>query len=193
MTTAGGLSPNRSVPRLSSHIAIRVPAEFVGGVMPAVEQKYWTYAEKTDKAGFEASRKHRAFGGFSMGSVTTWFEFAQALDYVAHFMPISSDCWQFGTQGGQRRPEETAAFLGNIACTGTHGTDFYVYAATGSDDFAYPWLSPQIAALKNEKCFTFGLNVREGNITFHVLDGGRHYYEYYRNYIISGLTRFFVD
>ena len=150
----------------------KFPAEFVGGLMPAVEQKYRTYAEKTDKASFEASRKHRAFGGFSMGSVTTWFEFAQALDYVAYFMPISGDCWQFGTQGGQRRPAETTAFLGNIARTGTHGTDFYIYAATGSDDFAYPWLSPQIAALKNEKGFTFGSNAREGNITFHVLDGG---------------------
>lgn len=40
--------------------------EFIQDLMPAVERRYRTYAESTDQAGLEASRNHRAFGGFSM-------------------------------------------------------------------------------------------------------------------------------
>ena len=46
--------------------------ELVNYLMPAVESTYSTYAETADDAGFAASREHRAFSGFSMGSVTTW-------------------------------------------------------------------------------------------------------------------------
>ena len=93
----------------------KFPAEFENDLMPAAESRYRTYAQSTDKAGLRASRKHRAFGGFSMGSVTTWHEFAAALDYVAYFMPLSGDCWQFGNQGGKSKPKETASYLAGIA------------------------------------------------------------------------------
>lgn len=67
--------------------------EFIQDLMPAVESRYRTYAESTDEAGLEASRNHRAFGGFSMGAVTTWYQLVNSLDYVAWFMPLSGDCW----------------------------------------------------------------------------------------------------
>lgn len=40
--------------------------EFIQDLMPDVESRYRTYAESTDEEGLEASRNHRAFGGFSM-------------------------------------------------------------------------------------------------------------------------------
>lgn len=54
--------------------------ELVNDLMPAVEGKYSTYAENTTPAGLEASRDHRAFAGFSMGSVATWRTFQYCLD-----------------------------------------------------------------------------------------------------------------
>lgn len=67
------------------------PTELVDYLMPAVESAYSTYAETADDAGFAASRDHRAFSGFSMGSVTTWAVFEQCLGYFHDFIPISGD------------------------------------------------------------------------------------------------------
>jgi hypothetical protein len=39
--------------------------------------------------GLMASRNHRGFGGFSMGSVATWRTFQYALDYFRYFLPMS--------------------------------------------------------------------------------------------------------
>ena len=41
-------------------------------VLPQVESHYSTFAETVDEAGLRASRWQRSFGGFSMGSVTTY-------------------------------------------------------------------------------------------------------------------------
>lgn len=48
-----------------------LPQELVNDLIPVVESRYRTYAESTNGAGIEASRGHRAIGGFSMGAVTT--------------------------------------------------------------------------------------------------------------------------
>lgn len=172
----------------------KFPIEFENDLMPAAESRYRTYAKSTDKKGVRESRNYRAFGGFSMGSVTTWYEFSNALDYVAYFMPLSGDSWQFGTQGGRSKPEKTAAYLAEIAkAAKKSGNDFYIYTATGSDDIAYPALKNMTDAMKKKAAFTFGTNESDGNITFQILKGGRHTYEFYRNYIISGLPRFFKE
>lgn len=176
----------------AGNLVAKFPAEFENDLMPAVESHYRTYATTTDKTGLKASRAHRAFGGFSMGSVTTWYEFATVLDYVAYFLPLSGDSWQFGEMGGRSHPKETAAYLADIADKAQkNGNSFFIYAATGSDDIAYPALSAQVAAMRGESAFRFAPSQSGGNISFQVLDGGRHSYEYYRNYIISGLKTFF--
>lgn len=167
--------------------------EFIYDLMPAVESHYRTYAETSDLAGLEASRKHRAFGGFSMGSVTTWYQFVNSLDYVAYFMPLSGDCWELGNQGGASHPEETAAFLNDTVASAQYGDDFYIYAMTGSDDIAYDAMSRQMTAMQETQQFTFGTSAQNGNITFGVLDGGTHDYTYYRNYIYTILPYFFED
>ena len=63
--------------------------ELVNDLIPAVESKYSTYAESTDPEGLADSRYHREFGGFSMGSVNTWYTFEYCLDYFRYFMPMS--------------------------------------------------------------------------------------------------------
>ena len=54
-----------------------------------MESKYSTYAEDTTSDGLIASRDHRGFGGFSMGSVNTWCTFRYGLGYFRYFMPMS--------------------------------------------------------------------------------------------------------
>lgn len=165
--------------------------EFIRDLMPAVESHYRTYAETADAKGLEASRTHRAFGGFSMGAVTTWYQFVNALDYVAYFMPLSGDCWELGNQGGTSYPEETAAFLNDTAASARHGDDFYIYAMTGSEDIAYDAMNRQMEAMQETQQFIFGNPAQNGNISFGVLDGGTHDYTYYRNYIYTILPYLF--
>lgn len=66
-------------------------------LMPCVESRFHTYAEDVTPEAFQASRAHRAFGGFSLGAVTTWYQFIYNLDFIQYFLPMSSDCWIMGT------------------------------------------------------------------------------------------------
>ena len=161
--------------------------EFLHDLMPAVETHYRTWAESGDPAALEASRDHRAFGGFSMGSVTTWYQFLNALDDVRYFLPFSGDCWALGQMGGRNQSDRTAAYLADHVSGHPYGNDFYIYAMTGESDIAYDAMAGQIAAMKECDVFRFGASPAEGNISFGVLDGATHDYTYYRNYIYSAL------
>ena len=57
--------------------------DFEKHLMPAVEGQFHTYAKSTSDEDLKASRDHRAFGGFSLGSVTTWLQFCYDYDYIA--------------------------------------------------------------------------------------------------------------
>lgn len=165
--------------------------EFINDLMPAVESHYRTYAQTSDEEGLKESRWHRAFGGFSMGSVTTWYQFVNSLDYVAYFMPLSGDCWEFGNQGGASYPEKTADFLNDFV--EKESNKFFIYAMTGSEDIAYNAMNKQITAMQEMEQFVFGLPEQGGNIKFDVLEGGTHDYTYYRNYIYTILPYFFNE
>lgn len=64
--------------------------ELRNDLMPAVEGKYATYANKvTTMQSFRDSRDHRGFGGYSMGSATTYQSaLIGALDYFSYFAPM---------------------------------------------------------------------------------------------------------
>lgn len=91
-----------------------LPQELVNDLIPLVESRYCTYTQQTDLEGLQASRNHRAIGGFSMGAVTTWYALEYTLDYFKYFLPISSDGWSLGRFAGMNYPDETAAHLANI-------------------------------------------------------------------------------
>src|SRR5690606_7426686 len=89
--------------------------ELISVVVPLVETTYNTHAKSGSLEDLKASRAHRAFGGFSMGSVTTWHVFANKLDYFKYFVPLSGDSWALGERGGGIKPRETAEFLADVA------------------------------------------------------------------------------
>jgi enterochelin esterase-like enzyme len=63
--------------------------ELINDLIPAVEGTYRAFAASTRIDDLVASRDHRGFGGFSMGSVTTWRTFQYGLDYFRYFLPMS--------------------------------------------------------------------------------------------------------
>lgn len=169
--------------------------ELTKDLIPAVEGKYHTYAQSTTTDGLKQSRTHRAFGGFSMGSVATWYSFIYCLDHFKYFMPMSGDSWIIAQQGGASRSNETAEYLHNsVKNSGYKVNDFFIYALTGSSDIAYNAMNNQMAAMKNyPESFLFNEDFSKGNIYFNVLEGGTHTYEYIHRYIYNALPSFWAN
>lgn len=164
-----------------------LPQELVNDLIPVVESRYSTYAETTDTEGIEASRDHRAIGGFSMGAVTTWYALDETLDAFRYFMPISGDCWSLGRFAGMNRPDETAAYLAERVQQSPYAGDgFYIWAASGTNDSAYSEILLQIEGMARlPEVFN------DGNMTFHQKEGARHEFRPIPEYLYNALPFFF--
>lgn len=136
--------------------------ELINDLIPAVESQYSTYAQATTKEGLRASRDHRGFGGFSMGSVATWHTFEYCLDYFRYFMPMSGSLTTNGDY-----------FNSIVEESGYTWNDFYIYAFSGTEDFAYQSLRSQILSMLHGSHFIYG-DEGEGNLNFQVKSGGVH-------------------
>ncbi|HJB82979.1 MAG TPA: hypothetical protein H9711_07495 [Candidatus Mediterraneibacter intestinavium] len=152
--------------------------ELVNDLIPAVEGTYSTYAEDTTPEGLEASRDHRAFCGFSMGSVATWRTFQYCLDYLRYFMPSSGNLTSDG--------EHMASLVRD---SGHEWDDFFIFAASGTEDFAYSSFKRQIEAMADvsDGTFRYADNEREGNLYFLEQEGGVHSGEYAQEYFYNGM------
>ncbi len=155
--------------------------ELAGDLIPAVESKYSTFAEDTTEDGIKKSRDHRGFGGFSMGSVTTWHTFQYCLDYFRYFMPMSGN---LSTDG------EYMADM--VRKSGHDAGDFFIYAMSGTDDFAYSAFKSQIEAMAavSDRTFVMADNEKDGNLAFREQEGGVHDGNYASQYTYNGFMWF---
>ena len=169
--------------------------ELVNDIIPLAETEYHTYAESGSLEDIKASREHRAFGGFSMGSVTTWHTFAEALDYVKYYMPLSGDSWAIEDSGGGSKPQETAEYLANVVRNSEYTPeDFYIFSATGNQDIAYPNLKPQVDEMRKlSDVFIYSSDTNKGNFYFIDADGGVHSWYWQNQFIYNILPDLFVD
>ena len=154
----------------SSGIAVaKFPAELRERIIPLAE----------GRIGISFDREHRAIGGFSMGGVTTWYAFLQALDLFYWFLPLSGDSWVCGELGGGKQPEETAAKLAG-ALERQGGLPFRIHAVTGDRDIAFPNLDAQIHAMRAYPAFGKAL-------AYDVFPGGVHDYDTIFRYLYNAL------
>ncbi len=163
---------------LAIQLTDRYHQELVNDLIPAVEGTYSSYAQTTDLVGIAASRDHRAFMGFSMGSVTTWRTFEYSLPYFRYFFPSSGN---LGTNG--------RAMAQMVQTAGMTSDDFFIFAATGTDDFAYSAFRAQIAAMAavDDGTFVLGRSEAEGNLWYLEQEGGTHSGEYAMQYFYNGI------
>ena len=155
--------------------------ELVNDLIPAVESRYSTYAEDTTPEGLKKSRDHRGFGGFSMGSVNTWNTFRYCLDYFRYFMPMSGSYSLDGQYMADLVTEQ-----------GYTSNDFFIFAASGTNDFAYSAFKAQIMAMADHSGGMFKLanNEADGNMSFLEREGYSHDGKASDEYTYNGL-RFF--
>ncbi len=169
--------------------------ELINDLIPFVETKYNTYAATANKEDLKASREHRAFGGFSMGSVTTWNTYINCLAYFKYFMPLSGDCWALAQKAEGKMAKETAEYLAKCAKdAGYTPKDFYLFCATGNQDIAYPNMKPQMDAMKLlSDIFIHSSDTKEGNFYFMECDGGVHNWHWVNQFIYNILPDLFKN
>lgn len=161
----------------SSGIAVKkFSKELREQIIPLVEKQI----------GHSFTREARAISGFSMGGVTTWYAFLQALDLFYWFLPLSGDCWICGETGGGKYPEKTALEL--VSAVSRQGApDFRIHAITGSKDIAFPNLDAQIRAMEKYPA-VFGEKLK-----YDVLENGIHDYETIFRYLFNALPLLFNE
>ena len=152
-------------------------------IVPYIEGKYSTYAKSSSLEDLQASRYHRAYGGFSMGGGSTWITLIHDLDIFAYFMPLSGHNW-----GGVGEIQKA------IDSFGYKNDEYYIFAATGSEDIAYENMLPQINEMKNDtKHFIYTSDFSKGNFYFLNAPGRTHWWGYVRHYVYDALPLFFHE
>jgi endo-1,4-beta-xylanase len=183
-------APDRDVER--AHVLF-FQKELIEDLLPAVEKECNTYAKDSTKEAFKASRMHRGFSGFSMGSATTWFAFLNNMDYFSYYVPLSGDCWELESQGGLNKPDETAKLLHDHAAKSGYGVnEYFIYTATGTEDIAYEALTTQVNAMRKfPDTFVENEDLSKGNFHYLLAEGEVHAYEAVNHYLYNILPYLF--
>lgn len=159
--------------------------DFENHLMPTVEGRYRTYAENTTSEGLAAARDHRIFGGFSLGSVTTWLEFCYDTDYIRYFLPMSGSCWYYGTYGDFQF-EKNVDFIENLVKEKKlDERGYFIYHAVGTED-AVKYESEEMASeMLSRATFT------PDHYVFYQKEGGLHDFNAVQEYLYNALPVFF--
>ena len=160
--------------------------ELENDLVPAVETQFNTYAKSGRKEDLIESRDHRAFGGFSLGGVTTWYSFIFNLDYFKYYIPMSGDCWILGTFSGLYRPKETVDYLIKHAQMNAK-YDFFIFAFIGSQDGVFQQVNNQMQEMLQRPEFT------PDRFKYKILKGAVHDFYAVLNFLYNALGYIFHE
>jgi len=162
-------------------------------LIPTVEKKYNTYYKYiTSKTVADVdldinnTREHRAFGGFSMGALTTWYQLIGDCAAVKYYIPLSGDIWHFSEGGKRDSYKEVALWVNEEIEKSPYKNDFKVFGYTGTKDLAG---NPQrnIVAALNAFAPVFRYNKPDANLFFSMREGGQHFYGDVNQYLYFAL------
>ena len=160
--------------------------DFVNALMPAVEGKYRTYANSTSPEDLKASRDHRAFGGFSLGSVTTWMAFCYDYDYIRYFAPMSGSCWYHGTYGDFQTVRNVDFIENLVREQNLDERGYFIYHAVGTLDSV-----KSQTLMQAEEMLARGNVFTPDHYVFYQKDGGYHDMNAVQEYLYNALPLFF--
>lgn len=160
--------------------------ELQNDLIPAVEKAYNTYLDGTDSISIAKTRAHRAFGGFSMGALCTWYQLAYGNSAVKNYFPLSGDLWIYDEAGKKQEPKVAALWLNDMLAKSAYGKDIEVYAYTGTKDIAGTPEKNFIEAL-SQYANLFRYNQTKANLRFSMKQGGVHYYGDINEYLYYAL------
>lgn len=166
-----------------SNLTVRFQYELRNELIPLIEQKYRTYAVDTTEAQLEKSREHRAFAGYSMGSMATLSVFEYNLDYFSKFVPMSAG---FGSA------ERLVYALHDRFEDRYAKNDYKIALSTGGRDFAYTGMVNQYNdMLKYPEYFQKDVTLKDGNCALYIGTNHRHGSEFVMEYLYVYLPMLF--
>lgn len=160
--------------------------DFENHLMPTVEGKYRTFAKSNSDEELKASRDHRAFGGFSLGSVTTWQIFCYDYDYVKYFLPMSGSSWYYGTYGDFQTEKNVDYIEQLVKDNNLDKRGYFIYHAVGtSDAVKEQTIMMADEMLERNDVFT------PDHYVFYQKQGGYHDLNAVQEYLYNALPLFF--
>lgn len=160
--------------------------DFEENLMPTVEGRFHTYAKSASDEDLKASRDHRAFGGFSLGSVTTWLQFCYDTDYIRYFLPMSGSCWYYGTYGDFQIERNVDFIEQLVKDNDLDERGYFIYHAVGTQDT----VKSQSIDMAEEMLERSDVFTPE-HYMFHLKDGGYHDFDAVQEYLYNALPLFF--
>lgn len=162
--------------------------DFEENLMSAVEGRFHTYANSASDEDLRASRDHRAFGGFSLGSVTTWQIFVHDYDYVRYFLPMSGSSWYYGGYGDFQTVKNVDYIEQLVKDNDLSERGYFIYHAVGTNDSVKSQTLMQAEEMLNwSDVFT------ADHYVFYQKDGGVHDFNAAQEFIWNALPLFFQD
>ena len=159
--------------------------DFEENLMPTVESKYHAYAKDATPEELKASRDHRIFGGFSLGSVTTWLEFCYDYDYIRYFLPMSGSCWYYGTYGDFQIENNVDFIEQLIKDNNLDERGYFIYHAVGTEDVVKSQSIDMANEMLSRNTFT------PEHYVFYQKDSGQHDLYAVQEYLYNALPVFF--
>ena len=160
--------------------------DFENHLMPAVEGQFHTYAKSASDKDLRASRDHRAFGGFSLGSVTTWLQFCYDYDYIRYFLPMSGSSWYYGTYGNFQIERNVDFIESLVEENDLDERGYFIYHAVGTQDQVKSQSIDMADEMLNREIFT------PDHYVFYQKDGGVHDHNAVREFLYNALPQFFT-
>lgn len=161
--------------------------EFENDLMPAVEGTFHTYAESASDEDLRASRDHRAFGGFSLGSVTTWLQFCHDYDYIRYFLPMSGSSWFYGTYGDFQIEKNVDHIEQLVEENDLAERGYFIYHAVGTNDAVKSQSIDMAKEMLSRETFT------PEHYVFYQKDGGYHDFNAVNEFLYNALPLFFAE
>ena len=162
--------------------------DFEKHLMPAVEGQYHTYARSTADEDLKAARDHRAFGGFSLGSVTTWLEFCHDTDYIRYFLPMSGSSWYYGTYGDFQIQKNVDYIEQLVRDRDLDERGYFIYHAVGTNDAV-----KSQSLMMADEMLSRGETFPPEHYVFYLKDGGYHDFDAVQEYLYNALPLFFRE
>ena len=161
--------------------------DFEENLMRAVEGKYHTYAESVSDEDLKASRDHRAFGGFSLGSVTTWQMFVYDTDYFYYFLPMSGSSWYYGGYGDFQIKRNVDYIEQIVKDNNLNDRGYFIYQCVGTSDSVRSQTIDMAEEMLDRDIFT------PEHYAFYQRIGGQHDYDSIEEFVYNALPLFFKD
>ena len=161
--------------------------DFENHLMPAVEGQFHTYAASTSDEDLKASRDHRAFGGFSLGSVTTWLEFCHDTDYIRYFLPMSGSSWYYGTYGDFQIERNVDFIEQLVRDNNLDERGYFIYHAVGTNDAVRSQSIMMADEMLTREIF------KPEHYVFYLKNGGYHDFDAVQEYLYNALPLFFRE